>query len=53
MSVRFVDNRGQARKLTIGARDTWQGASIAYARLEGVNATFALAAATLTALQDF
>lgn len=51
--VRFIDTKGAARRLLVGARDTLQGASIAYARLEGVDATYALSATTLTALQDF
>ena len=51
--VRFSDARGGQRRLLVGARDTTAGTPIAYARLDGVDATFALAASTVTALQDF
>jgi hypothetical protein len=51
--VRFIDTKGTARRLRVGARDTLRGANIAYARLDGVDATYALSATTLNALQDF
>jgi hypothetical protein len=53
LSVTFVAANGKRALLRIGARDTIEGAAIAYARLDSVDATFALAASTLAALQDF
>lgn len=53
LSVTFLDAKGGRRLLLVGARETLDGAAIAYARLDSVDATFALAASTLAALQDF
>jgi hypothetical protein len=53
LSITFVAEGGKRDVLHIGARDTIDGAAIAYARLESVNATFALSSSTVTALQSF
>jgi hypothetical protein len=51
--VTFVNARDQAERLLIGSRATLEGANIVYARRQSVEATFALPAAMLTALQSF
>jgi hypothetical protein len=53
ITVTFGAKSGQRRALRVGARDRVAGRSIAYARLDGVDATFALAESSLAALQDF
>jgi hypothetical protein len=53
LAITFRATSGEPYELRVGARDTIKGVSIAYARLDSVNATFALAASTLAALQDF
>lgn len=53
LAITFSATSGERYVLRVGARDTIDGARIAYARLDSVNATFALAAGTLAALQDF
>jgi hypothetical protein len=52
-SITFVAKDGKRDVLRIGARDTIDGAAIAYARLDSVDATFALSSSTVTALQSF
>jgi hypothetical protein len=53
LSVTFVAKDGKRDVLRIGARDTIEGAAIAYARLDSVDATFAVASSTVNALQSF
>jgi hypothetical protein len=53
LTLRFFDAGGQGRSLVVGARDTLNDAGIAYARLDGVDATFAVSASIIEALQDF
>lgn len=53
LSVTFVAKDGKRDVLRIGARDTIDGAAIAYARLDSVDATFALASSTVNGLQSF
>jgi hypothetical protein len=53
LSVTFVAKSGQRDVLRVGARDTIEGMTVAYARLDSVDATFALASSTLSALQSF
>jgi hypothetical protein len=53
LTLTFTSKSGERRALRVGARDRVAGRSIAYARLDGVNATFALVESSLTALQDF
>jgi hypothetical protein len=52
-TITFTASTGERHTLRIGARDTIEGARIAFARIDSVNATFALAASTVAALQDF
>jgi hypothetical protein len=52
-TVTFTASTGQRYALRIGARDTIEGARIAFARVDSVDATFALADSTLATLQDF
>lgn len=52
-TITFRASTGEHYDLRIGARDTIEGASIAFARIDSVNATFALAASTAAALQDY
>ena len=52
-TITFTASTGERYKLRIGARDTIEGASVVFARLDSVDATFALAASTVAALQDF
>jgi hypothetical protein len=52
-TITFTASSGERYTLRIGARDTIDGARIAFARIDSVNATFALAASTVAALQDF
>lgn len=53
LRIRFVDAKGTTRHLLVGARATVDDSSIAYARLDGVDATFALSSNVVDALQDF
>ena len=50
--LRFVAKNGQQYRLLVGARDTLDDSPIAYARLDGVDATFALSERTATMLRD-
>jgi Domain of unknown function (DUF4340) len=51
-TVRFTAKTGQQFRLRVGASDTLSGSPIAYARLDGVDATFALSARAATMLRD-
>lgn len=53
LQVTFTGDKGEVRRLRIGRRDTLQGTSVFYARLDGVDATFAVAQGSLSGLQDF
>ena len=53
LTLRFAAKNGQQYRLLVGARDTLDDSPIAYARLDGVNATFALSERTATMLRDF
>lgn len=53
LRIRFVDAKGATRQVLVGGRATLDDSNIAYARIDGVDATFALSATTLDALQDF
>jgi hypothetical protein len=44
---------GRAARVTVGACETLDDASICYARLEGVDATFALSRRLVAELRDF
>ena len=48
----FSAKSGQHYRLLVGANDTIDETPIAYARLDGVDATFALSARTATLLRD-
>jgi hypothetical protein len=52
VTVRFGAQNGQRYRLLIGARDTLDDSPIAYARLDGVDATFALSGRTVSLLRD-
>lgn len=51
-TVRFTAKNGQQLRLRLGASDTLEGSPITYARLDGVDATFALSARAATMLRD-
>jgi Domain of unknown function (DUF4340) len=53
LTVAFTATSGERATLRLGSFDTVDGAAIVYARLDSVEATFALAASTAKALQDF
>lgn len=50
--VRFGTKNGQQYRLAVGANDTLDDSPIAYARLDGVDATFALSGRTAAVLRD-
>jgi hypothetical protein len=50
--VRFAAKNGQQFRLRVGANDALGDSPIAYARLDGVDATFALSARTAKMLRD-
>ena len=52
VTVRFVGKNGQQFRIRVGANDTLDDSPIAYARLDGVDATFALSARAATVLRD-
>lgn len=52
VTVRFTAKNGQQFRLRLGASDTLEGSPITYARLDGVDATFALSARAATVLRD-
>jgi hypothetical protein len=52
VTVRFTAKNGQQFRLRVGANDTLAESPIAYARLDGVDATFALSARAATMLRD-
>jgi hypothetical protein len=52
LTLRFTAKNGQQYRLLIGARDTLDDSLIAYARLDGVDATFALSERTASMLRD-
>jgi hypothetical protein len=52
LTLRFTAKNGQQYRLLVGARDTLDDSPIAYARLDGVDATFALSERTATMLRD-
>jgi hypothetical protein len=52
-TVTFTASSGERYLLRIGAKDTIAGANIVFARVDSVDATFALAPSTVAALQDF
>jgi hypothetical protein len=51
--VELSNGAGKSYRLRVGARDTLNDSPIAYARLDGVDATFALSQRTVQSLQDF
>jgi hypothetical protein len=52
LTLRFTAKNGQQYRLLVGARDTLDDSPIAYARLDGVDATFALSERTASMLRD-
>jgi hypothetical protein len=50
--VRFTTSDGQTRQLSIGASDTLNDSPIHYARLDGIDATFAISARAAAMLRD-
>ena len=52
LTLRFTAKNGQQYRLLVGARDTLDDSPIAYARRDGVDATFALSERTATMLRD-
>jgi hypothetical protein len=52
LTLRFTAKNGQQYRLLVGARDTLDDSPIVYARLDGVDATFALSERTATMLRD-
>jgi hypothetical protein len=50
--VRFTSKQGQQYRLLLGANDNLDDSAITYARLDGVDATFALSGRTATMLRD-
>jgi hypothetical protein len=53
LTVIFTGARDEARQLRLGARSNSAGQSLVFARLDGVDATFALSGSTASALQSF
>ena len=53
LSITFTERNASARRLRIGSADSLRNTRIFYARLEGVDATFAIAQSALSGLQDF
>ncbi len=51
--IGYVDAQGKRRQVSVGAGTTVRNDELAFARLDGVDATFGLALETLRALQDF
>ena len=52
LTLRFTAKSGQQYRLLVGAHDTLDDSPIAYARLDGVDASFALSERTATMLRD-
>jgi len=52
VTLRFGAQNGQRYRLVLGARDTLDDSAIFYARLDGVDATFALSERTASLLRD-
>lgn len=52
LRLRAEAARGASRTIRFGAGDTWEGTSIVYARVDGVDATFAVARGAVGAILD-
>lgn len=53
LELSLTDKNGKAARVIVGACDTLDGASICYARRDGVDATFALSRRLVAELRDF
>jgi hypothetical protein len=53
LTISLRDTHGKVYRVLLGARATLDDADIVYARLDGVDATFALSLRTATQLKDF